>query len=228
MCCVGSSSPDNGTAVGDACQAQMRALHSRAPIPILLPCMLRELPEGETALSSAAAVCPSQANDGCMHTMRGVVAHGPCICPLDELRGMHQKHAASRSSRRKLRRWSSSTQSNAAAPAQSFGRHAMLCAALKCSGPAAAYEALPTHGAMARSLRRAARKYSVQLSKKVLEASGLWPLDVLHQVCLPLHAPCCVLCTVPGDGPSLACDTTVNLLHRIYSSWSTAPKPVLH
>lgn len=62
-------------------------------------------------------------------------------------------------------------------------RYAMLCSAVQRDGDeGGTCMALPSEAAIVCTLRRAARKYSVQLSTPVLEASGLYPLECLHEV----------------------------------------------
>ena len=146
--------------------------------------------------------------------MHDSLSHGVYSCWVDKLRGIQQKHAELKSAApRKLCKWLSCAQSSTASQSQPQAqdstsasgqatagmhapdvqyrseRHAMLTAAAHLIGMPAARMVLPTEAEMTRTLRCAARKQNVQLSMKVLEASGLWPLDFLHEVCLP--APSC-------------------------------------
>lgn len=159
---------------------------------------------------------PSQTTDGCMHAMHDDSANGVYDCWLAKLQGMQQKYVASNRNKKphRLRNWTSfhsNTPSNiesatppngaeasTSAPRKhalqdvpdvkkSSERYAMLCAAVMRDGHADACKVLPSEAAMAGALRRAARKYSVQLSMNVLEASGLWPLDFLHEVRSFMH-----------------------------------------
>lgn len=67
-------------------------------------------------------------------------------------------------------------------PAMHALRRAMLCAVVMHEGIDSADMDLPSDKQVVGALRRAARMYNVQLSSKVLDASGLWPLDCLHEV----------------------------------------------